>query len=330
MSAPANSPPGSTPLPTNTAPSEEPRESPREQSPCLGLSLTATPIGNLGDLTDRARQRLREADIIAAEDTRRTRKLLSSQGIPSPTLVSYNKDNEKRQLPWLLTQISQGKHVVLVSDAGSPAIADPGETLVRACAEQNLPVEVVPGPSAVIAALSLSGLPTGRFVFESFLPRKAGERKRRMESLAQETRTMIFLESPTRLFPALSDMRDIFGAERPCAVCRELTKIHEEVRRGSLEKIAASFAEGTKGEVVIVVGGAPPVTVSSATLVAHIREFQREGLSTKEIATRVAADLGVAKNRAYQAAIEVGNESTPSDPAASFPGQSETVTKQNT
>lgn len=276
------------------------------------LYLVATPIGNLGDLSPRAVDVLAAVDVVAAEDTRRTRKLLSAAGVGN-RLVSFHRDNERAQWRRLIDELEAGHDVALVSDAGMPLVADPGEDLVRRAADAGVDVVVVPGPSAVVAALAVSGLPTGRFVFEAFLPRKDGERRRRLETLAGEERTMVFLESPNRVGATLTAMADVFGGDRRVAVCRELTKVHEEVWRGSLTAAAARFA-GTLGEVVLVVAGADRVEgsgVDDDALAAFLADRLAAGDRVKEAARCAVTELGVAKNRAYDVALGLSRETTP-------------------
>ncbi len=220
------------------------------------LVLCATPIGNLRDITLRALDVLAAADTIACEDTRRTRKLLSHHGISARDLVSYHDANERVRAPELLRRLRRGETVALVSDAGTPGLSDPGFRLVQACIAAGVPVEAVPGPSAALTALTLSGLPPARFTFEGFLPRRRGERRRRLRELAEDPRTLVLYESPHRLADLLADATDVLGA-RPAAIARELTKVHEEVRRGPLPELARWAGERqVRGEVVVVVGGA--------------------------------------------------------------------------
>jgi 16S rRNA (cytidine1402-2'-O)-methyltransferase len=268
------------------------------------LVLCGTPIGNLEDLSPRAERVLREADVVACEDTRHTRKLLTHFGIRVRDLVSYNEANERRRAQDLVARVSAGEVVVVVSDAGMPGVSDPGYHVVRACIEEGLPVEVVPGPSAAVAALILSGLPPARFVFEGFLPRKASERRRHIGELAAERRTVVLYESPHRLAACLEDLHDILG-DRPAAVCRELTKMHEEVRRGPLG-VLASWARDhpPRGEVVVVVGGAvhdhreaPP----PPELAARARSLMAAGADRKSAMQEVARASGVPKRDVFDA-----------------------------
>ena len=216
--------------------------------------LVATPIGNLGDLSTRALEVLGQVDLVACEDTRRTGKLLAAKKIKVP-LVSYFEGNERERVGELLVRLGNGDDVALVSDGGTPAISDPGYRLVRACAEQGIEVQVVPGPSAVIAALVVSGLPTDRFVFEGFLPKKPGERVRRLEALRHEPRTIVVFESPLRVQTLLRDVLVAIG-DREIAVVRELTKLHEQIERGRVSQVLSRLGEHElKGEVVVVIGG---------------------------------------------------------------------------
>jgi 16S rRNA (cytidine1402-2'-O)-methyltransferase len=269
------------------------------------LFLVGTPIGNLGDVSERSRATLADVDLVAAEDTRRTGRLLQHLGIARP-LLSVFEGNERERVGPILDALREGRDVALVTDAGMPSVSDPGYRLVRACADAGLEVRVVPGPSSVTAALVVSGLPTDRFVFEGFLPRKAGDRRERLTALAPERRTVVLFESPNRIAATLRELADAFGADRPAALCRELTKLHEEVVRGSLEEIAASLG-GTvpKGEIVLVVGGrtAEP-RPSMESLVAEARALVDEGARKREAAAAVAARHGVGANEIYRALID--------------------------
>src|SRR5690349_16106223 len=228
------------------------------------LVLAGTPIGQAGDAPPRLAVELAGAAVVAAEDTRRLKRLCADLGITlSGRVVSYFEGNEQARTPVLLEALLAGERVVLVTDAGMPSVSDPGYRLVAAAVEHDVRVTAVPGPSAVLTALAVSGLPVDRFCFEGFLPRKAGERRRRLASLADERRTMVFFESPHRLADALADAAAAFGPEREAAVCRELTKTYEEIRRGSLTELVSWAAESVKGEITLVVGGAPDVPVSA-------------------------------------------------------------------
>ncbi|MGH8901938.1 MAG: 16S rRNA (cytidine(1402)-2'-O)-methyltransferase [Egibacteraceae bacterium] len=268
------------------------------------LVLVATPIGNLADLSPRAVSVLAGADVIAAEDTRRTRALLTHAGV-SGTLTSYHDHNEAVRTGPLLDRVEAGETVALVTDAGTPGLADPGFRLVREAVERGLRVEAVPGPAAVVQALVLSGLPLDRFAFEGFLPRKAGARARRLAELAQDPRTLVFYVTPHRAAADLEAMAAALGG-RPAALCRELTKLHEEVWRGPLPDLAArATAQGVRGEVTLVVGGAPPVSpapVTDAELAARVRALLATGLDRKAAVARVAAAADVPKRRVYAAA----------------------------
>jgi 16S rRNA (cytidine1402-2'-O)-methyltransferase len=273
----------------------------------MPLILVATPIGNLGDLPPRAAAALAEADCICCEDTRRTGRLLQLAGIERKApLVRVDDHTEAARIPQLLDRVRRGERVVVVTDAGTPGIADPGERLVRAAAREDLPVEVVPGPSAAVTALVASGLPTGRFVFEGFLPRKGAARGERLAELAAERRTIVLYESPHRAARTLADLAAALGADRRVAVGRELTKLHEEVRRSTLAEAAAwAAAKEPVGELVLVIEGAPAPDASTDEEVASAVEVALgEGLSARDAAARVAGDLGVSRRAAYAAAVE--------------------------
>jgi 16S rRNA (cytidine1402-2'-O)-methyltransferase len=271
------------------------------------LVLVATPIGNLGDLTPRAAAVLREADVIAAEDTRRTRGLLTHAGVPAAgRLRSVHGHNERGRARELVAAIAGGATVAVVTDAGMPGISDPGAHLVRACLDAGLAVEVVPGASAVLTALVLSGLPTDRFVFDGFLPRKGGARAARLEELRSETRTIVFFEAPGRVAATLTDLAAVCGADRRVAVARELTKLHEEVWRGLLGAAVAQFDQtAPRGEVVIVVEGCAPGVddPDDDELAAAAVGELREGRSTREAADNIADRFGVSRRRAYDAVL---------------------------
>ncbi len=267
--------------------------------------LVATPIGNLGDLSPRAVAALDEADVICCEDTRRTRALLASAGVGGRgRLVSLHEHNESARVGEVLGWVEDGKSVAVVTDAGTPAVSDPGARLVAAAAGRGLRVSVVPGPSAVLAALVVSGLPTDRFCVEGFLPRKGTERRRRIEALAAEERTAVVLEAPGRLAATLAELVAALG-DRPAAVARELTKMHEEVWRGTLGELAAQAAGRTvRGEVVVVIAGAPAPEPPTDERVAEAVAFRLEaGDSARQAAVAVSVALGVARRRAYEVAI---------------------------
>jgi 16S rRNA (cytidine1402-2'-O)-methyltransferase len=269
------------------------------------LVLAATPIGQAGDASRRLAEELATADVVAAEDTRRLRRLTSDLEVTiTGRVVSYFEGNEPSRTPVLLEALRNGDRVLLVTDAGMPSVSDPGYRLVVAAVADDIRVTAVPGPSAVLTALAVSGLPVDRFCFEGFLPRKAGERARRLESLRDEPRTMVFFEAPHRTETALSAMADAFGPERPAAVCRELTKTHEEVRRGPLASLVGWAAEGVRGEVTIVVEGAaahadlPHDPQVWRELVA---ELERDGLTRKDAILDVARRAGLPKREVYDA-----------------------------
>jgi 16S rRNA (cytidine1402-2'-O)-methyltransferase len=272
----------------------------------MTLVLAATPIGRADDASSRLVAELARADVIAAEDTRRLRRLLTDLGVRSSAkVVSYFDGNEHERTPQLVAELAAGRRVVLVTDAGMPSVSDPGYRLVAAAVDAGLAVTVVPGPSAVLAALAVSGLPVDRFCFEGFLPRKPSERVRRLRDLADEPRTMVFFEAPHRTAATLRAMAEAFGADRSTALCRELTKTHEEVRRGPLAQLAALAADGVRGEVTIVVSGAPPVEAAAlddAELRQRVEEQVSAGASRKDAVTAVAAQTGLARKAVYAAA----------------------------
>ena len=270
----------------------------------MPVVVVSTPIGNVGDATDRLRDVLRSADVIAAEDTRRTRRLLLALGIePEGRLISHYEHNEEQRVETLLAEVRQGRTVAVVTDAGTPLVSDPGYRLVSAAAAEGLPVQVVPGPSAVTAALAVCGLAVDRWCFEGFLPRRAAERRRFLAGLAQERRTMVFFEAPHRLAATLADLTAEFGAERPAAVCRELTKVHEEVRRGDLSALAAwATATLPRGEITLVIAGAVAPSRDEATdeqLAAEVRGRVATGESRRDAVAAVAATHGVSRRRVY-------------------------------
>lgn len=267
------------------------------------LVLAATPIGRVADAPPRLAEELATADVVAAEDTRRLKRLTTDLGVSvTGRVVSYFEGNESARTPVLLEALLAGERVLLVTDAGMPSVSDPGYRLVAAAVEHDVLVTAVPGPSAVLTALAVSGLPVDRFCFEGFLPRKAGERSRRLAALAKEERTMVFFEAPHRTEAALAAMADALGGDRPAAVCRELTKTHEEVRRGSLAELAAWAADGIRGEVTIVVAGAAPsaeVGSDPDSLRAAVADLEGEGVSRKEAIVEVARRAGVPKREVY-------------------------------
>ena len=270
------------------------------------LYLVPTPIGNLGDISERCRRTLEEADFIAAEDTRVSLKLLNYLGIKK-SLVSYYEHNKAFKGNVILDRILAGETCALVSDAGSPAISDPGEDLVRLCAENGITVTAIPGPCAVITALSISGLPTGRFCFEGFLSTAKKSRKEHLESLVGETRTMIFYEAPHKLVSTLQDLAEFFGTDRKISLCRELTKLHEEVVRTTLGEAITKYTENApKGEFVLVVDGAAPAEKEVPTAEdagAMVARLMAEGLSRKDAIKQTAKALDLPKNVVYDAAL---------------------------
>jgi 16S rRNA (cytidine1402-2'-O)-methyltransferase len=276
------------------------------------LAVVSTPIGNLGDLSSRARDELGAADLIAAEDTRRTGQLLATLGISKP-LLSLHEHNESERIEELLTRLEAGARIALVSDAGTPLLSDPGFELVRRVSAAGILVVAVPGPSAITAALSIAGLPTERFSFEGFLPARLGERRARLAELAHESRTLVFFEAPHRIVEALADCRDAFGATRRAAVARELTKAFETVYRGTLEELADAAQRDTnfaRGEITLVIEGAPAHSdqaAADANLEKTLRVLLAELSPSK--AAAVAAELtGAKRNAAYQLALQLAEK----------------------
>ena len=270
------------------------------------LVLVATPIGNLGDLSPRAAEALRGADIVAAEDTRRTGTLLAHVGAEVP-MRSYHEHNEAVRGAELLDRVAAGEVVVVVSDAGTPGISDPGYPLVREAVARGLAVESVPGPVAAIHALVLSGLPTDRFAFEGFLPRKAGARRTRLAELAEDPRTLVFYVAPHRAGEDLAALAEVLGPKRPAALARELTKRFEEVRRDTLAGLAEAFAEGARGEVTVVVAGAAdrdPAEFGADELAGRVRGLIASGMDKKAAIAEVAKVTGVPKREVYQAVLD--------------------------
>lgn len=267
------------------------------------IILAATPIGNLGDASPRLRELLGSAGIVAAEDTRHTAQLLRLLGIEHrPELVALHDHNEHDRAAALVER-AEREDVVLVSDAGMPTVSDPGFRVVQLAAERGVDVTAIPGPSAVITALAVAGLPTDRFAFEGFLPRKAGERTRSLAALAADRRTLVFFESPNRLAASLADLAAAFGDTRPAAVCRELTKLHEEVRRGSLAELAAWASEGVRGEIVVVVGGAPEQAASPEQALVEVQQRVAGGERLKDASRAVAEATGLSSRELYAAAL---------------------------
>jgi 16S rRNA (cytidine1402-2'-O)-methyltransferase len=275
------------------------------------LVLAASPIGQVGDASPRLTAELEGADVIAAEDTRRFRRLCADLGIsPAGQVLSYFEGNESGRTPQLLQRLEEGSRVVLITDAGMPSVSDPGYRLVAAAVAADVRVTAVPGPSAVLTALAVSGLPVDRFCFEGVAPRKSGERARRFGALATEERTMVFFESPHRTAATLEAMASAFGADRSAAVCRELTKTHEEVRRGPLGELAAWAADGVRGEVTLVIAGADPAEASSSPedLRERVADLEAQGRSRKEAIVEAARASGVPKREVYDL---VHREETP-------------------
>lgn len=275
------------------------------------LVLAGTPIGDVADAPPRLAQELTAADVIAAEDTRRLRRLTQALGVqPAGRVVSYFEGNESARTPELVEALAGGARVLLVTDAGMPSVSDPGYRLVAAAVEKDIRVTAVPGPSAVLTALALSGLPVDRFCFEGFPPRKTGERLSRLREVAGERRTLVYFESPHRLDDTLAAMAEVFGAGRRAAVCRELTKTYEEVKRGPLGELAAWAAEGVRGEITVVVEGAPEKgaeEVDDAELVRRVRVREEAGERRKEAIAAVAAEAGRPKREVFDAVVAAKN-----------------------
>lgn len=271
------------------------------------LVLAATPLGNAGDASPRLRDALATADVVAAEDTRRLRSLAAALDVAvSGKVVSHYDAVETARLPGLLATVREGGTVLVVTDAGMPAVSDPGYRLVAAATAEGLPVTCLPGPSAVTTALVLSGLPVERFCFEGFAPRKAGERRRWLQTLAGEQRATVFFESPHRLASTLADAVDVLGGERLAAVCRELTKTYEEVRRGPLAELAEWAAPGVRGEITVVLAGAAPSAAPTVeSLVPAVQERVAGGERLKDAVAAVAGPSGVSKRDLYEAALRV-------------------------
>jgi 16S rRNA (cytidine1402-2'-O)-methyltransferase len=268
------------------------------------IVLGATPIGNLGDASPRLVEALRTVPVVAAEDTRTTMRLLSALGIEErPRLIALHDHNE-RERSGDLVELARDADVLVLSDAGMPTVSDPGYHLVEAAIAAGVRVSVIPGPSAVLAALAVSGLPTDRFSFEGFLPRRAGERRATFASLVGESRTMVFFESPQRLAESLAVAAEVLGATRRAAVCRELTKHFEEVRRGGLAELAEWAASGVKGEICLVIEGAEPATLSIASGTEQVLALVAAGARLKEASAEVAEATGLGRRELYQAALE--------------------------
>jgi 16S rRNA (cytidine1402-2'-O)-methyltransferase len=270
------------------------------------LVLGGAPLGQPGDVGPRLREVMASADVLAVEDTRRLHRLAADLGVTfTGRVVTFHESVERARLPGLLAALADGATVLLLTDAGMPSVSDPGYSLVRAAIDAGVHVTSVPGPSAVTTALAVSGLPVDRFCFEGFLPRKAGERRARLASLAEERRTMVFFESPHRLADALADAAAVFGESREAAVCRELTKTYEEVRRGGLAALAAWAADGVKGEITLVVGGAldVPVELSADELAAAVAEEEAAGATRKDAIRAVVVRTGLPRRTVYDAVV---------------------------
>lgn len=269
------------------------------------LVLAGTPIGSVDDAPPRLRAELVGADVIAAEDTRRLHGLTQRMGIDlTARVVSYFEGNESARTPGLVADLQEGRRVVLVTDAGMPSVSDPGYRLVTAAIEADIRVTAVPGPSAVLTALAVSGLPVDRFCFEGFAPRRGGERRRRLGEIAADRRTSIWFEAPHRLAAFLADAASTLGADRPAAVCRELTKTYEEVRRGPLSELVAWAADGVRGEITVVIAGAAAAAeVGLDEAVAMVDERVAGGARTKPAVAEVAAETGLSKNQVYEAVL---------------------------
>ena len=273
------------------------------------LYIVSTPIGNLEDITLRALRVLKEVDLIAAEDTRRTRQLLTHFGIQKP-LISYHEHNERMRENSLLEKLREGKNVALVTDAGTPGISDPGEALIRRAVREKITLVPIPGPAAAMAALSVAGLPTDRFLFYGFLPSRSEARKKLLDGLRRRPETLVFYESPRRLPSLLEEAREIFG-NRQVAVARELTKVYEEIRRGSLEEVLTKIEQDEiKGEVTVVMAGnTDEASIDSRTIREALREYRKiSGVSWKEAVKRVTEDLGAPKREVYREGLKMKEE----------------------
>ena len=270
------------------------------------LYLVPTPIGNLGDISQRMAQTLEQADFIAAEDTRVSIKLLNHLGLKKP-MVTYHRHNTETGGQAVIDRLLAGENCALVTDAGMPAISDPGEELVARCAQQSIPVVTIPGPCALVTALAASGQPTGRFTFEGFLAMNKKNRRAHLDALREEERTMIFYEAPHKLQATLKDLCQTFGADRPVSLCRELTKLHEEIRRTTLGEAEEYYRENPpKGEFVLVVRGAPPKREEEATLEdgqALVEELMAQGTSQRDAVKQAAKTLGLSRNQLYDAVV---------------------------
>ncbi len=270
--------------------------------------LAATPMGDIGDASSRLREALATADVVAAEDTRRTRSLAAALGVTiTGRVVSFYDQVEVTRAPALIADIASGLTVLLVTDAGMPSVSDPGYRLVSACVDADLPVTCLPGPSAVTTALALSGLPVERFCFDGFPPRKSGARRAWLQTLATEPRAVVFFEAPHRLAACLADAVAVLGGDRRAAVCRELTKTYEEVRRGTLGELADWAVDGARGEITVVLEGASPQVADPVDLVAEVERLVASGMRLKD-ACGQAATAGVSKRELYDAVLAARQE----------------------
>jgi 16S rRNA (cytidine1402-2'-O)-methyltransferase len=268
------------------------------------LVLAATPMGAVGDASQRLRDALGSAEVVAAEDTRRTKALAKALGVEiTGRVVSFYDHVEAARIPMLLAEIEAGHTVLLVTDAGMPSVSDPGYRMVAACVERDLPVTCLPGPSAVTTALALSGLPMERFCFDGFAPRKGGQRKQWLGTLAAEPRAVVFFEAPHRLADCLADAVEVLGPDRRAAVCRELTKTYEEVVRGTLAELATWAVDGVRGEITVVLEGAQPVSVEPADLVDRVEALVAKGMRLKDACAEVAASTGASRRELYDAVL---------------------------
>ncbi|MBS6102832.1 16S rRNA (cytidine(1402)-2'-O)-methyltransferase [Gleimia europaea] len=268
------------------------------------ILLAATPIGDTNDASPKLIRALAEADLVAAEDTRRILKLATRLGVRiNGDIKSLHEHNENERVDKVLHRAEDGERVLIVSDAGMPTISDPGYRVVSEAAKRGIPVSALPGPSAVLTALSVSGLPTDRFCFEGFIPRKQGERERRLDDLKEEPRTMVFFDSPKRIHENLTDMANIFGGARKAVLCRELTKTHEEIIRGDLNHLIYATRDDVKGELTLVVAGADPRDKSAEDYVAKVIALAEGGMKLKAAAKLVSEETGVRKNELYRAAL---------------------------
>ncbi|MFC9893648.1 16S rRNA (cytidine(1402)-2'-O)-methyltransferase [Nocardia sp. NPDC127579] len=276
------------------------------------LVLAATPMGDIGDASQRLRDALGSADVVAAEDTRRTRSLAKALGVEiTGRVVSFYDHVEAARIPALLADIAAGHTVLLVTDAGMPSVSDPGYRLVAACVADELPVTCLPGPSAVTTALALSGLPVERFCFDGFPPRKGGQRREWLRALATEPRACVFFEAPHRLADCLADAVEVLGPDRRAAVCRELTKTYEEVKRGTLAELAAWAVEGARGEITVVLEGAQPISADPADLVDQVQALIDDGMRLKDACARIAAAHNTSRRELYDAVLAARRTETP-------------------